>query len=660
MKHLIIALLLIISFNGFAQMDTTKVQEIDEVVISAQYTPQREKNAIYKVKVISAEEIARKSANNLRELLQQELNIDLSQGSVFGTSVEMQGLSKENIKILIDGVPVIGRLNGVIDLNQINLNNIDHIEIIEGPVSVFYGTDATGGIINLITKKTQDKKFEGKVYGYYEDIQAMRLGVNFGYRFGKNTIKIGGGNYRFYGYSTIDSLRSKNWAPRNQYFANLLVNHNFGKVKMVFKSDFSNEELTTQGDPDRHGKIKDIDYFTRRIDNSLNFRGNVFGKKYINATFSFLDYQRYHNAYNINPETWEGTLSETDNKEHSVVTFNYAGVQAQLGTNDSSKKLNYALGLDINTEATTGERILDNKKRIDTYALLGSLNYKIKQKIELQPSARVTINSAYGSLISPAFNAKVKINENNQVRFSYGRGFRAPSLKELYLDFHINAGPFTYFISGNEDLEVEKSHSFDLRYTFTHSLRKNQSIAINPSVYYNEVTNLITLSDMIDSKRHYINIDQFRSVGGKIDVNYTISKALQLKTGFNYYGRYSDLKEDYIEKLLYTPEISAGVQYEIPKIKTLLDIYYKYTGERSGYTEGDTADEIVRTTRESYNNLDISLSRNFYNDTFQVALGVKNVFDVKDVETTNETGEAHARNMQLWGRTFFVRASYNF
>ena len=67
--------------------------------------------------------------------------------------MSVQGLSGENVKILIDGVPVVGRLNGNVDLSQINLTNIERVEIVEGPLSVNYGTNALAGTINLITKK---------------------------------------------------------------------------------------------------------------------------------------------------------------------------------------------------------------------------------------------------------------------------------------------------------------------------------------------------------------------------------------------------------------------------------------------------------------------------------------------------------------------------
>lgn len=126
---------------------------LDGLVVTGQYAPNTIEKATHKVRVIDRQKMDVMSAQNLRDVLTNELNIRISQDNVLGSSMSMQGISGQNVKILIDGVPVVGRLEGNIDLSQINLNNIERVEIIEGPMSVNYGTDALAGTINLITKK---------------------------------------------------------------------------------------------------------------------------------------------------------------------------------------------------------------------------------------------------------------------------------------------------------------------------------------------------------------------------------------------------------------------------------------------------------------------------------------------------------------------------
>ena len=134
---------------GFGQDDKV----LETFVITAQYEETSKEKAVNKIRVINREKIDALAAVNLGDVLKNELNVRLSQDNVLGTFMSLQGISGQNVKILVDGIPVIGKLNGSIDVSQINLNDIERIEIVEGPLSVNYGTDALAGTINLITKK---------------------------------------------------------------------------------------------------------------------------------------------------------------------------------------------------------------------------------------------------------------------------------------------------------------------------------------------------------------------------------------------------------------------------------------------------------------------------------------------------------------------------
>ncbi|MBK9274597.1 MAG: TonB-dependent receptor plug domain-containing protein [Flavobacteriales bacterium] len=89
------------------------------------------------------------AANTLGEALRNELTVRLGQDNILGTAVSMQGLGGENVKVLVDGVPVIGRQDGNLDLAQLDLTGIERVEVVEGPLSVNYGTNALAGTINL-------------------------------------------------------------------------------------------------------------------------------------------------------------------------------------------------------------------------------------------------------------------------------------------------------------------------------------------------------------------------------------------------------------------------------------------------------------------------------------------------------------------------------
>jgi len=130
--------------------------DIEDVVVTAQYAPTDSRNALQEIRTITKETIKRRGANNLEQLLSFETNIRINQDAVLGSSMSLGGIGGQNVKIMIDGVPVIGRLNGNVDLSQINLNQVERVEIVEGPLSVYYGTDALN-LEFLLKSKIEEK-----------------------------------------------------------------------------------------------------------------------------------------------------------------------------------------------------------------------------------------------------------------------------------------------------------------------------------------------------------------------------------------------------------------------------------------------------------------------------------------------------------------------
>jgi outer membrane receptor for ferrienterochelin and colicin len=132
-------------------------------VVTGQYHAQSAENSVYSVRSIDSETIQSQGAIQLSDVLSKELNIRLSPDMATGeTGISVQGMKGSNVKILVDGVPLVGRNgNGSgADMSQINLNTIERIEIVEGPMAVNYGANALGGVINLITKSGSQDKFQ--------------------------------------------------------------------------------------------------------------------------------------------------------------------------------------------------------------------------------------------------------------------------------------------------------------------------------------------------------------------------------------------------------------------------------------------------------------------------------------------------------------------
>ncbi len=137
------------SYSLLLRRDTslayTSITTLPKVVLTSQIKPQSVDSTVNKVRVISRQRIEEQAAPNPMRLPSNELNISISNDAVLGSQISLNGLSGQHVKILRDGVPVIGRQDGNLDLSQINLNNVERIEIVEGPQSTVYGTEAYGG-----------------------------------------------------------------------------------------------------------------------------------------------------------------------------------------------------------------------------------------------------------------------------------------------------------------------------------------------------------------------------------------------------------------------------------------------------------------------------------------------------------------------------------
>ena len=137
MRQLILIILILNFYKSYSQKDTI-FKNIQEVVVTGQITEKNAEETVHKIRIISAKKLNSGLFTNLGQVLEKELNFRLSEDIFLGSSISLQGISGQNVKILIDDIPVIGRLDGNIDLSQISLNNIERIEVIEGPLSTLY------------------------------------------------------------------------------------------------------------------------------------------------------------------------------------------------------------------------------------------------------------------------------------------------------------------------------------------------------------------------------------------------------------------------------------------------------------------------------------------------------------------------------------------
>jgi outer membrane receptor for ferrienterochelin and colicins len=639
---------------------------LSEVVVTAQLTPQRIDRSIYKVNVITSLQIEEKAAQNLQELMSTQLNIRTTQDNILGSGLSIQGLSGENVKILIDGVPVIGRQNGIIDMSQINLSNVDHVEIVEGPMSVIYGSNALAGAVNVITKENIKSRALGWVNGYYETVGIYNADAGISFRKKKSLFSVDGGRNFFGGYSIDPSKRAPLWKPKEQYNATASYQYNNQNLKMKVEGNLFNEELRSAGNlsPDfNYEKAFDEYHFTRRYE--VNSDGTWKRNKEsgsINYLVAYSSYQKIKRTYLKDLVTLTKVLA-ADPARHDTANIDAVLLRGYYSSAPGHKII-YQAGYDINLEMGTGKRMSGDKSIYD-YAAFLSMRYDPLPTLSIQPGFRAIYNTKYNAPLVWSLNTKWDPVKKLQLRASAGQGFRSPSLKELYLEFKDS----NHNVIGNENLKAE--NSFNLNGSASYLLEfENSSFTFESKTYYNKIKNKIDLLyDPVDpTGAMYMNIpgNNFVTKGGSIEVLYRLHPRFSLSTGINFNGR---SKLDDMSKFTWSKSFASNFNYKNLKYKFNLSLYYKYTGVYKDYRgEFDLDNQLGSITEEymnDYNMMDITLSRPFFKNSITVATGIKNLFDVTNVHSTGGGSSVHGsdgsgESSVGWGRTFFLKVGFMF
>ncbi len=642
------------------------VYNVDEVVVTGQFKPVKADRSIYKIDVINSRQITDKAANNLAELLSNELNVRTSQDVSLGTNLSIQGLSGEHVKILVDGVPVIGRQNGILDLSQITLSNVDHIEVVEGPMSVVYGSNALAGAINIITKEPIHGRFVGKVNTYNESVGVYNFDGNVVYRAKEHTINANGGRNFFAGYSAVDTSRLKQWKPKLQYFGNLDYVLTANNNKLRVNTNYFNEELRNKGDVFRNQNTYmaiDEYFYTTRWDAKADYLKTFGNQNRLEAVAAYSYYNKTKKTTTKDMVTLSENPSSDPLSQDTTIVHN---VMSRITFNNSSKDiLNYQTGFEDNIETAIGKR-LNGKKRNGDYAGFLAAIFLPKRKLNTQAGFRFIYNTQFKAPLVYSLNVRYSPVSYLLFRASYGKGFRAPSLKELYLDFvDIN-----HNITGNDQLKPEISNNFNTSgiYTFQHN---KHTIIFDAMLFYNTFQNKIELVRTNNATTSYT----YYNVGGG---NY-ITKGAEVKLQYQFHPRFSFNAGMYLlgrsrienlDNLYYSTDYTLNFNYKSLRYLFRLSAYYKYTDDWYNssvqYTDNKVIDKVTPYYMKGYHTLDVMLSRPFFKNRIEIAAGLKNLFNNKNVYSYGSSGDnphsgADAGNTPIgWGRTYFVRVSYNF
>ncbi len=627
--------------------------EMHEVVITGQYHASEATQSVYDVQVFDQKSIELRAANNLSDLLQYENSILISRDPFLGAGININGISGNNVKILIDGVPVIGRENGNVDIAQLDLSNIERVELVRGPMSETYGSDALAGVINLISKKKRNDGVSGGAKLYYETNGTYNANAFGSVRKKRHELSLNLGRNFFDGYSQWDTSRAQLWKPKEQYFSDLGYAYHFKKASIRYNGSIAREKLISKGNviatPYEAYAFDDY-YTTFRLTNKLFADIELGNHAALNFTNAFSNYERSRDSYRKDMVLLKQSGLQSNDYTNMFRQYLFRGTYS---TFKSWKKINYQIGYDITLDEARGDRTGPVTRRINDYAVFGSAEITFVKKMVIRPAVRAIFNSAYPAPFVPSLHIRYDPFKTVTIRASAARGFRAPSVKELYLDFEDS----NHNLTGNPELKPELSDYFQLAFD-VHKKIKDVNISVNPGLYFNHIYNKISLAQINSNALEYtyINVDEFRNIGGDINLGIE-SRNLSLRGGVNLTAYHTGLETDpHAPPYRKTVNLNSSISYSLEKAGVTAGLFFKRFGRVTIYTVEN--EQVQSYFVKGYNTLDFTLSKTLFNKAVTLSAGMKNIFNNISTNGNPDENNVHGDGDQVtligMGRFYFA------
>lgn len=441
------------------QENTVFATQLDEVVVTATHTPKALKDVPVVTRLIPLADLKKADATNVQDLLTQELpGLEFGFAMSQETSLNMSGFGGNAVLFLVDGERLAGETMDNTDYNRLNLDDVGRIEIVKGASSALYGSNAVGGVINILTRESTERWTANVNSRYCSMGDEWRNGVRFSFNLGKWNSQTS------FQQTKIDPIKlSSGLTSEEKAIAALLgktVEEDKSNVKKLYGQESFNIKERLKFSPSESLKfIVRGSYFYResqRETYSYHFNGYSGGLKTLydwknggNIEVSYA-YDQYDKA-NYTPEGIRTHDHDYRNAQHTVHAL----------YNNAFGKNVLTVGTDLLHDYLNTYQFLDNasheQNNIDAYA---QFDYNPTKRFNVVGSVRYDHFSASDKQAFTARLATVYKFDKFTLRANYANGFRAPSLKEMYM--HFDMGNMGYMIIGNPDVEPEKSNNFNL------------------------------------------------------------------------------------------------------------------------------------------------------------------------------------------------------
>ncbi len=641
-----------------ARHDTIRSYRADEVVVTGQLLPTSISRSVHRVRIVDAERIRAQQAVTLRDVLLQESGIRLQQDMALGTSLSLGGISGNNVKILVDGVPVIGRLDGSIDLSQIPVQRAQRIEIVEGPMSIMYGTDALGGVINIITAAHAVDSLRVSAYGQHETVGVWNAGTTV--RGMVSNVDVHGSFTRnlFRGWNPPGTIaeRSFQWKPREQYLVDAGFGLSVSSMQLKYDGSWWNDLILTRGEPRSPFGTSAIDEHTttRRMQHSVSLLGDIVEGWKLSGLTSFSSFDRMRTGIvkdlvtGVERTSMQPGSSDT-NTQRTVMT------RWMLRPPAFSDAFALEVGGEGTSDVVTGNRIAQGRATMVDVGLFTTLQWQPIRQLIVQPGLRHVYNSRYGGPFTPALNVRWSASPEVTFRMEYGRGFRAPSLRELAMEFiDIN-----HNITGNDDLRAEYSHhagmSMDINLAGERAL-----LSIKPSIVFNDISDQITLAQVDATRYQYVNIGRQRTMMARTDVVFDVSD-LQIKLSGALTGTQRRFETGTMSSWMMSPEGNLQCTWSDPWVGLRWNGFAKVTGSQPTVRLQEDG-TLTNGSIAAYTVIDVTADLPVILSFFRASIGVRNLLDVTMLQSTSAGGTAHSPSTgsipMMWGRSMLFTIRY--
>ena len=592
--------------------------QLNEVVISGTLKAVKRLESPVPVEVYSPVFFKKNPTPSIYEALQNVNGVrpQLNCGVCNTGDIHINGLEGPYTLVLIDGMPIVSSLSTVYGLSGIPNSLVERIEIVKGPASSLYGSEAVGGLINIITKNPINAPlFSADFFttSYLEN--NLDLGMKF--KIGEKTTSIIGLNYFKYG-NRVDndhdnftdvtlsdriSLFQK-WSfsrPENRIFtiaARGVYEDRFGGDMRWERKYRGGNEIYGESIYTKRGELLGSYQLPTAEKIMFSFSGNVHFQDSRYGTTSYIANQKIA----FGQLTWDKKIGQHDLLFGTALRYNY---------------------YDDNTPATSNSN--GGNKAESTFLpgvfLQDEIAFNEKNKLLL--GLRYDYNSIHGAIFTPRIAYKLKINDNNIIRLNAGTGFRVVN---LFTEDHA-ALTGSREVEIKNDLKPEQSLNVNLNYIRKFNFENGTFIGVETSAFYTRFSNkIVTDYESDPNKIIYDNINGYaisQGITSNIDVNFT--NGLKIITGISFLDN-RNIENGKSERPFLTERFTAtwNVSYKIKPIHLTID----YTGNLYGKMKlpllSDLDPRAPTSPTHSIQNIQFTYSK--YKN-FEIYAGFKNLLN---------------------------------